>query len=38
MKPADLRRFYFESDLRQRGLYHPEYIFAGNYTSMSGYQ
>lgn len=34
----DLRRFYFESDLRHRGLYHPEFIFAGNYTSMSGYQ
>ncbi|WP_076459972.1 LacI family DNA-binding transcriptional regulator [Limosilactobacillus caccae] len=33
----DLRRFYFESNLRQHGLYHPEYIFAGNYTSMSGY-
>lgn len=33
----DLRRFYFESNLRQRNLYHPEYIFAGNYTSMSGY-
>lgn len=34
----DLRRFYFESNLRQHDLYHPEYIFAGNYTSMSGYQ
>lgn len=33
----DLRRFYFESNLRQQNLYHPEFIFAGNYTSMSGY-
>lgn len=33
----DLRRFYFESNLRQQNLYHPEFIFAGDYTSMSGY-
>lgn len=34
----DLRRRYFETDLRQRGIYHPEFMFAGDYTSMSGYR
>lgn len=34
----DLRRFYFENDLRQKNLYHSEFIFAGDYTSMSGYK
>ena len=34
----DLRRCYFESDLRQRGLFHEEFMLAGDYTSMSGYQ
>ena len=34
----DLRRRYFEADLRQRGIYHPEFMFAGDYTSMSGYR
>lgn len=28
----------FESDLRQRGLFHEEFMLTGDYTSMSGYQ
>ncbi|MDO4903239.1 MAG: LacI family DNA-binding transcriptional regulator [Limosilactobacillus sp.] len=34
----DLRRYYFENYLRQHDIYRPEYMFVGDYTSMSGYR
>lgn len=33
----DLRLRYFEHDLKKRGIFHPEFVFAGDYSSMSGY-
>lgn len=33
----DLRKKYFEADLQRRNLYEPEFIFTGDYSSMSGY-
>lgn len=37
-KVADLRRFYFEGYLREKGLYNSDYIFEGDYSSKSGYE
>lgn len=33
----DLRKKYFEADLQRRNLYNPEFVFTGDYSSMSGY-